>query len=173
MKNKRKIPPPYIVMAVCIIFTVIWSATPISASVTDNLQSIVVKILGQKNETTTKSNYSNASTNAKLNYLESEIANLKTKVEIVNSVPERIENGTIEGGAGTYKTLTGSGVVYIDADGDYTVTADGYTLSWGHHGANSFWLYMINNQIVRIPFKENITITKKDSYELAYAWYSH
>lgn len=67
-------------LAFCLIFALVWNAIPVTANVSDNLQSAVAHLLGQRNETTTSADYANASTNAKLNYLNGQIATLNGQV---------------------------------------------------------------------------------------------
>ena len=53
---------------------------PVSADVTDNLTSVVQKILGVRNDDITDT-YETASTNAKLNYMEQQVVSLQKSVE--------------------------------------------------------------------------------------------
>lgn len=69
-------------VAFCLIFAMIWNAIPVTANVSDNLQSAVARVIGQKNDTTTAEGYRNATIAAKLNYLENEISNLSTTMEV-------------------------------------------------------------------------------------------
>ena len=121
MKHKYKAPPHWAIF--CIIFCILWTSTPVSGSVQDNLQSVVAKILGQKNETTNAANFNNASTNAKLNYLNSKMSNLETKVE-VSGVPHIAETGTID--ANSTKTFNGTGYLLL-TNGFSKATIDGFT----------------------------------------------
>lgn len=69
-------------VAFCLIFAMIWNAIPVTANVSDNLQSAVMRVIGQKNDTTTAEGYRNATIAAKLNYLKNEISNLSTMMEV-------------------------------------------------------------------------------------------
>ena len=121
------------------------------------MNSIVVKILGQKNETTTKSNYQNASLAAKLNYLETEIGNLKTKVEISGGTPKCSEAGTFLQSPlkDVTKTFTGPGELYMDHYLIPPITVvDGVTVTWD--------LYVVNggtNPVYRIQFHDQCILT--------------
>lgn len=53
---------------------------PVSADVTDNLTSVVQRILGVRNDNVTDT-YETASTNAKLNYMEQQVVSLQKSVE--------------------------------------------------------------------------------------------
>lgn len=88
-------------LAFCLVFALVWNAIPVTANVTDNLQSAVAHLLGQTNETTTSTDYANASTNAKLNYLNGQIAtlngqvtNLKTQVTTLQSKVDELSKNT-------------------------------------------------------------------------------
>lgn len=171
MKHKYKAPPHIRVLVFCIIFTIIWNVTPIQASVTDNLNSIVVKILGQKNETTTKSNYQNASLAAKLNYLETEMANLKTKVEISGGVAKCIEDGTID--TGCSKTFSGPGYILVDrGDRLDTLVVDGVVI-------DDRGMYSSDGNKLKIDFRESVVITTEggytnpDVYRITYIYYKY
>lgn len=65
----------------CLIFALVWNAIPVTANVSDNLQSAVAKVLGQRNDVTTAEGYQNASLSAKLNYLEGRIEQLEQNHE--------------------------------------------------------------------------------------------
>ena len=56
---------------------------PVSADVTDNLTSVVQRILGVRNDNVTDT-YETASTNAKLNYMEQQVVSLQKSVEDLN-----------------------------------------------------------------------------------------
>ena len=166
MKNKYKAPPHWRVLVFFIIFTTIWNAPPVQASVSDNLNSIVVKILGQKNETTTKSNYSNATVTAKLNYLESklssmetQLSNIKTKVE-VSGVPHIAEVGTIA--AGSSKTFNGTGYLLVQSFNK--VTIDGITSTATH-------TFRYSDMSYRIDFQQSLIIdTSHNSTNTGYPY---
>ena len=70
-----------------VLFALVWNSIPVTASVTDNLRSTAAGILGAV-DASVGSSYESASTNAKINHLESElkelqdlIADLKTVIE--------------------------------------------------------------------------------------------
>ena len=122
MKNKYKAPPHINMLILCVIFALIWNISPVQASVSDNLQSALAKIIGQKNETTTKANYSNASIAAKLNYLETAIASSS------GGAPRCIEAGSLS--TGTTRTFAGPGVLYINRyNGTCNLVVDGCTIA--------------------------------------------
>lgn len=126
-----------------------------------------MKILGQKNETTTKSNYSNATVTAKLNYLESKLSsmetqlgNIKTKVE-VSGVPHIAEVGTIA--AHSTKTFNGPGYLLIrsfdKATIDGIIPTERYTFKY-------------SDCTYRIDFQETLTIdNSREPTPYTYALY--
>lgn len=166
MKHKFKAPSYWRAVAFCIIFTMIWNTTPISASVQDNLQSAITKILGQKSETTNEANFNNASTNAKLNYLNSKMSNFETKVG-VSGVPQIAEVGQVDIGVGN-KTFYGKGYLRLRADtreSAYNVTIDGKNL-------HSLDIFDINSDSTfEIPFTQKIQVSVHSGYAVQYALY--
>lgn len=73
-KEKTKI------IALIVVFALICGQIPVSADVTDNLTSVVQRILGVRNDNVTDT-YETASTNAKLNYMEQQVVSLQKSVE--------------------------------------------------------------------------------------------
>ena len=149
MKHKFKAPTPHRYVIFCIIFCILWTSTPVSGSVQDNLQSTITKILGQKSETTNEANFNNASTNAKLNYLNSKMSNFETKVG-VSGVPQIAEVGEVTGS----KTFYGKGYLLLRCDniGYYNVVIDGKNLS-------SLDIFAIDSgNTFEIPFTQKIQV---------------
>ena len=70
-----------------VLFALIWNSIPVTASVTDNLRSTAAGILGTV-DASVKNSYENAPTNAKINYLEEEIQELKALVADLETVIE-------------------------------------------------------------------------------------
>lgn len=70
-----------------VLFALIWNSIPVTASVTDNLRSTAAGILGTV-DASVKNSYENAPTNAKINYLEEEIQELKELVAYLETVIE-------------------------------------------------------------------------------------
>lgn len=68
-------------MIACIaLVALLINQVPVSADVTDNLTSVVQRILGVRNDNVTDT-YETASTNAKLNYMEQQVVSLQKSVE--------------------------------------------------------------------------------------------
>ena len=67
-------------------FGVLVGTTPIAANVTDNLSGPIKQLLGSKEAITNASDYTNASVNAKINYLEKRIENLQNKTEVLKQI---------------------------------------------------------------------------------------
>ena len=67
-------------------FGVLIGTTPIAANVTDNLSGPIKQLLGSKEAITNASDYTNASVNAKINYLEKRIENLQNKTEVLKQI---------------------------------------------------------------------------------------
>lgn len=140
------------------------TTTPVTASVQDNLSTVVAKLIGQKNETTTEANFNSASTNAKLNYLKSEMANLKTKVEISGGVPRCIEAGYVS--PDSFRTFTGPGYLLVEGTGTL-ITLDGITL-------NNGLLWQTYDMVTRLDFRESATIDGNDcGRHTKYAYYKY
>lgn len=76
-------------LLVCIIFAFIWNTAwntiPVTAQVTDNISNSIQLLLGAKNAQVTGS-YEDAVTNAKINYLESQITALKEDLQTLQTV---------------------------------------------------------------------------------------
>lgn len=132
-----------------------------------------MKILGQKNETTTKSNYQNASLAAKLNYLETEIDNLKTKVEISGGVPRCVESDYLV--SSETKTFTGPGELYVYRYFDHHrnlvvdgIPVDGVAADWGVYvvATGNWYAY-------RIPFHDQCTIGYAQDDSQGVLYYSY
>ena len=70
-----------------VLFALIWNSIPVSASVTDNLRSTAAGILGAV-DASVGSSYENASTNAKINHLETELKELQDLVADLKTVIE-------------------------------------------------------------------------------------
>lgn len=68
------------IVALIVVFALICGQIPVSADVTDNLTSVVQRILGVRNDNVTDT-YETASTNAKLNYMEQQVVSLQKSVE--------------------------------------------------------------------------------------------
>lgn len=68
------------IVALIVVFALICGQIPVSADVTDNLTSVVQRILGVRNDKITDT-YETASTNAKLNYMEQQVVSLQKSVE--------------------------------------------------------------------------------------------
>lgn len=145
------------------------TTTPVAASVQDNLSTVVAKLIGQKNETTTEANFNSASTNAKLNYLKSEMANLKTKVEVSGGVAKCMETGKIY--SGSSKTFSGPGYILTHSAYAFdTLIVDGVVIQ-------DKALYSNTNGF-SIEFRESVVITtRSDSninvYACDYVYYKY
>lgn len=76
-------------LLVCIIFAFVWNTVwntiPVTAQVTDNISCSIQSLLGAKNAQVTGS-YEDAVTNAKINYLESQITALKGDLQTLQTV---------------------------------------------------------------------------------------
>lgn len=74
---------------ICIIFAFVWNTiwytNPVTAQVTDNASSVIHSLLGEKNAQITGS-YEDSVTNAKINYLESQIKALKGDLQTLQAV---------------------------------------------------------------------------------------
>ena len=118
-----------------------------------------MKILGQKDETTTKSSYSNASTNAKLNYLENEIANLKTKVEVKGGVPRILDSGIFTGKTCSF---TGPGRLVIRSISSHVrYTVDGVMFD----DSSDRPLYLFSDgDGYNIPFQSSLIVDSSEGY---------
>ena len=153
----------------------IWNTTPISASVTDNLNSVIMKVLGKQSDTTTKANYKNASVTAKLNYLEDEMTNLKTKVEVNGGVPRRLDYGHLQGTG--VKSFTGPGRLVLRGDSipwDFTVDGINFTRN-AHAELSSSCFYIGSGNGYDIPFQSSLTIIGQgypdyDAYYILYEY---
>lgn len=73
------------VFAACLIFAAVWNVVPATAAVTDNLQSAVEVLLGKKQDSVSGDDYTNASTNAKLNYLQNKVNSLQADFNSIKS----------------------------------------------------------------------------------------
>ena len=63
-----------------VVFALIWGQVPVSGSVTDNMPSVIQRILGIREDTVADS-FEGASTNAKINYMEKQMVALQSSVE--------------------------------------------------------------------------------------------
>ena len=127
----------------------------------DNLQSAIAKILGQKNETTNEVNFNNASTNAKLNYLNSKISNLETKVE-VSGVPHLAEVGTFADQE--EKPFYGNGYLLIISHVNAWFCVDG---TWVPAA-----LFNVQDNIFKVPFTQSLTMQSYNNNDFdSYALY--
>ena len=68
------------------VFGILIGTTPVAANVTDNLSDPIKQLLGSKEAITNASDYTNASVNAKINYLEKRIENLQNKTEVLKQI---------------------------------------------------------------------------------------
>ena len=75
-----------------VLFAIIWNSIPVTAGVTDNLQSAAAGILGAV-DARVGTSYEDASTNAKINYLEEELKELQ---ELVSELKTVIETSDIK-----------------------------------------------------------------------------
>ena len=75
-----------------VLFAIIWNSIPVTAGVTDNLQSAAAGILGAV-DANVGTSYEDASTNAKINYLEEELKELQ---ELVSDLKTVIETSDIK-----------------------------------------------------------------------------
>lgn len=73
-KEKTKI------VALFLVFALIWGQTPVGATVNDNLSSTIQKLIGSKTDTVGDS-YENSSLHAKLNQLEKQTVAVQAKLE--------------------------------------------------------------------------------------------
>ena len=92
LKNRIRLRDKVKMMFMFVLFALIWNCIPVTASVTDNLRSAAAEILGAV-DASVGSSYENASTNAKINYLEGEIQDLK---ELIADMETVIETAGIE-----------------------------------------------------------------------------
>ena len=63
-----------------VVFALIWGQVPVAGSVTDNMPSVIQRILGIREDTVADS-FEGASTNAKINYMEKQMVALQSSVE--------------------------------------------------------------------------------------------
>lgn len=88
LKDKAKI------IVVCIAFSIIWNIAwntiPVTAEVTDNVSSSLRGLLGAKNDQVSSS-YEKSSTNAKINYLEQEIEQLESEIQMLQTVMDSMK----------------------------------------------------------------------------------
>mgnify|MGYP005865743491 FL=1 len=63
-----------------VVFALIWGQVPVAGSVTDNMPSVIQRILGIREDTVVDS-FEGASTNAKINYMEKQMVALQSSVE--------------------------------------------------------------------------------------------
>ena len=68
------------------VFGILIGTTPVAANVKDNLSGQFMHLLGSKEAITNASDYTNASANAKINYLEKRIENLQNKTEVLKQI---------------------------------------------------------------------------------------
>ena len=68
------------------VFGILIGTTPVAANVKDNLSGHFMHLLGSKEAITNASDYTNASANAKINYLEKRIENLQNKTEVLKQI---------------------------------------------------------------------------------------
>ena len=68
------------------VFGILIGTTPVAANVKDNLSGQFMHLLGSKEAITNASDYTNASVNAKINYLEKRIENLQNKTEVLKQI---------------------------------------------------------------------------------------
>lgn len=92
LKNRIRLRDKVKMMFMFVLFALIWNCIPVTAGVTDNLRSTAAEILGAV-DASVGSSYENASTNAKINYLEGEIQDLK---ELIADMKTVIETAGIE-----------------------------------------------------------------------------
>lgn len=154
---KHKSTPPHNSIIICVVLCIVLSTTPVTASVQDNLNLVISKLIGQKNETTTQAAYSNASTNAKLNYLEGKVRSIESTLSTMStssgSVPKCTESGTF-----TEKTFTGPGVLYINPDyPNFTLVVDGVSCKpWNFIVFNNG---SVGRSVCIIPFKNSVSVS--------------
>ena len=68
------------------VFGILIGTTPVAANVKDNLSGQFMHLPGSKEAITNASDYTNASANAKINYLEKRIENLQNKTEVLKQI---------------------------------------------------------------------------------------
>jgi len=68
------------------VFGILIGTMPVAANVKDNLSGQFMHLLGSKEAITNASDYTNASVNAKINYLEKRIENLQNKTEVLKQI---------------------------------------------------------------------------------------
>lgn len=78
------------VVIICLIFTVLWNTVPVTAAVTDNMQSAFHRLLGDRSDQVT-GNYTDASANAKINALEKQVVSLQQKITELQSAANMME----------------------------------------------------------------------------------
>ena len=82
--QKRKMPSWFKskvkIVAMMVVFALLWGQVPVGATVNDNLSSVLQKLIGAKTDTIADS-YDNSSVHAKLNYLEKQTVALQSSVE--------------------------------------------------------------------------------------------
>ena len=71
------------IVAMMVVFALIWGQVPVSATVNDNLSSVLQKLIGAKTDTVTDS-FENSSAHAKINYIEKQMVALQTSVEEIH-----------------------------------------------------------------------------------------
>ena len=67
-------------VALLVAFALIWGQVPVSGSVTDNMPSVIQRILGIREDSLTDT-FESSSTNAKINYMEKQMVALQSSVE--------------------------------------------------------------------------------------------
>ena len=82
--RKRKMPSWFKskvkIVAMMVVFALLWGQVPVGATVNDNLSTVLQKLIGAKTDTIADS-YDNSSVHAKLNYLEKQTVALQSSVE--------------------------------------------------------------------------------------------
>ena len=82
--QKRKMPSWFKgkvkIVAMMVVFALLWGQVPVGATVNDNLSTVLQKLIGAKTDTIADS-YDNSSVHAKLNYLEKQTVALQSSVE--------------------------------------------------------------------------------------------
>ena len=82
--QKRKMPSWFKskvkIVAMMVVFAMLWGQVPVGATVNDNLSTVLQKLIGAKTDTIADS-YDNSSVHAKLNYLEKQTVALQSSVE--------------------------------------------------------------------------------------------
>lgn len=79
------------VAVICLIFSFVWNAVPVTAAITDNLQSAFHSLLGDKSDQVTNGDYTNASANAKINALEKQITSLQDQIAELQAAASMME----------------------------------------------------------------------------------